>query len=210
LRPSLLMSVPTSRQAFAFLAPLRGRTSVFITPSRRRNSKVARFLLGSLAASRERTVLFDTSSFYGVNMQALTESLPRDFLQQSILIEPPDGQPLEDSLADLLTMKPRAIVIDDLNSLHYLLSASAQRSGTHQLFNYLRLLAFDAKLFNTFVFLTVYRAEGDPSTGKATKRSLPAAGDLQIFTDERAGNMTFRCDQAKGWPNHQFSAPLYF
>ncbi len=204
------MSVPTSRQAFAFLAPLRGKTSVFITPSRRGNSRAARFLLGCLAASRARTVIFDTSSFYGTNIHTLTRSLPRDFLQQSTLIEPQDGPRFEDALAELLSIRPRAIVIDDLNSLHYLLSSDTHRSGTHQLFNFLRLLSFDARLFNLFVFLTVYRAQGDPASEKATKRSLPAAGDLQILTDDHSGNITFRCDQANSWPSGQFSAPVYF
>src|SRR5271165_3277766 len=107
------MSVPTSRQAFAFLSPLKRRVSVFIVPSRQRNSMVARFLLGCLAASRTRTTVYDTSSFYGTNILALTESLPKDFLQQSTLITPQDTQMVDDSIADIFSMKSQAILIDD-------------------------------------------------------------------------------------------------
>ena len=125
------MSVPTSRQAFAFLAPLRRKTSVFIAQNRRGNLEVARFLLGCLAASRKRTVIFDTSSFYGANIRDLAESLPKDFLQRSVLVTPQDDQNLEDSITDVLSMKTDAILIDDLNSLHYLLSSNTPKSGTH-------------------------------------------------------------------------------
>jgi hypothetical protein len=206
------MSVPTVGQAFAFLAPLRGRTSVFITPSRRRNSTVAHFLLGCLAASRMRAVIFDTSSFYATNIRALTESLPKDFLQRSVLITPQDDQRFEDSMADVLNMKTEAILIDDLNALHYLLSSDKQRSGTHQLFTFIRLLSYEARTDNISVFGMVYKTERDSAPERATKRSLSAAADLQITTtsDDRSDRISFRCNEIRSWPNSRFSAPLYF
>jgi hypothetical protein len=205
------MSVPTSRQAFAFLSPLRGGTSVFITTSRRRNSKIAHFLLGCLAATRARTIIFDTSSFYGTNIRALTESLPKDFLQRSVLITPQDGQKLEDSIGEALTTKAEAIVIDDLNALHYLLSSDRQKSGIHRVFTLLRLLSYEARIDGLSVFGTVYKADGDSSTDRMTKRSLSAAADFQITTDDddRSDRITFRCDEVRGWPDNRFSAPLY-
>jgi len=205
------MSVPTAGQAFAFLAPLRGRTSVFITPSRRRNSTVAHFLLGCLAASRMRTVIFDTSSFYATNIRALTESLPKDFLQRSVLITPQDNQRFEDSMTDVLNMKAEAILIDDLNALHYLLSSDKQRSGIHQLFTFIRLLSYEARTDGISVFGTVYKTERDSAPERATKRSLSAAADLQITTnDDRSDRISFRCNEISSWPNNRFSAPLYF
>jgi hypothetical protein len=204
------MSVPTSRQAFAFLGPLRGRTSVFITPSRRRNSNVARFLLGCLAASRTRTIIFDTSSFYGTNIRKLTESLPKDFLQQSALIAPQEGLVLEESLAELLDLKTGAILIDDLNALHHLLSSDRRNSGIRQLFTFLRLLSYQARINGTSVLVTLYRAEPDSTPAKHVRRSLSAAADLQVSTDDNSGRITFRCSEVKGWPNSVFSAPVYF
>ncbi|MDA4113874.1 MAG: hypothetical protein OK474_07495 [Thaumarchaeota archaeon] len=208
------MSVPTPRQAFAFLAPLRGRTSVFITPSRRRNSMVAHFLLGCLAASRMRTVIFDTSSFYATNIGALAESLPKDFLQRSTLITPQDDRRLEDSVTDVLEMKAEAILIDDLNALHYLISSDRRGgSGTHQLFTFIRLLSYQARTENLFVFGTVYKTERDSAPERTTRRSLSAAADLQITTTgttDRSDRISFRCTQTiSGWPDNRFSAPLY-
>jgi hypothetical protein len=204
------MSVPTPRQAFAFLAPLRGRVSVFITPSRRRNSGVARFLLGCLAASRTHVVIFDTSSFYGANMGILTEALPRGFLQQSTLITPQDDQRLGDSIAEVLAVKTGAILIDDLNALHYLLSSDRLQSGTQRLFAFIRLLSYEARINDLFVFGTVYKAEGDSAADRTTKRSLPAAADLQVSTEVHMDRLTFRCEEIKGWPSSRFSTPLYF
>ncbi len=203
------MSVPTHKQAFAVLRPLRGRASVFTVPSRGRNSAVARFLLGCLAESRTSTMIFDTSSFYGANIIDLTQSLPKDFLQQSTLITPPDDLPLEDSMTGVLTVKTGAILIDDLNALHYLLSSGPRRSGTHRLFAFIRLLSYEARINDLYVFGTVYKAEGDSAADRATKRSLSAAADLQIATEARPDHITFRCDEVKGWPNSSFSTPLY-
>ena len=201
------MSVPTSRQAFAFLAPLRGRTSVFITPNRRVNSRVARFLLGCLASCRTRTVIFDTSSFYGSNIRALTESLPKSFLQQSILATPRDSQRFEDSMTEFLALKTEAILIDDLNALHYLLSSERHKSGTYAFFTFLRILSYQARINNLSVFGTLYKA-GDDLTVAKTRRSLSAAADLQIPTDVRSNLITFRCDGIRSWPNNRFSADL--
>ena len=170
------MSVPTHKQAFAFLRPLRGRASVFTVPSRSRNSSVADFLLGCLAESRTSTMIFDTSSFYGANITTLTQSLPKDFLQQSTLFTPPEDLPLEDSMTEALTIKTGAILIDDLNALHYLLSSGTHRSGTHRLFAFIRLLSYEARTNDLYVFGTVYKADGDSAADRATKRSALRGG----------------------------------
>lgn len=204
------MSVPTSRQAFAFLAPLKRKASVFVAPTRRRNLEVTRFVLGCLVASRNaRTIMFDTSSFYGQNARELTESLPRDFLQKCVLIVPQDHKRLENSMTHILESKADAILIDDLNSLHYLLSSETLRSGARTLFTFLRILSFYARTNNTSVIGTVYRTERDLGE-RGTKRSILAAADLQIRTEVALDRLTFRCNEIESWPNSRFSAPLHF
>jgi hypothetical protein len=174
---------------------------------------VAHFLLGCLAASRMRTVIFDTSSFYATNIGGLAGSLPKDFLQRSTLITPQDDRRLEDSLTDVLGMKAEAILIDDLNALHYLLSSDRQGSGIHPLFTFIRLLSYQARTENISVFGTVYKTERDSAPERATRRSLSAAADLQITTTgttDRSDRISFRCSETTGgWPDNRFSAPLY-
>ncbi|MGA2663338.1 MAG: hypothetical protein ABSF83_00135 [Nitrososphaerales archaeon] len=204
------MSVPTSGQAFAFLAPLRGKVSVFVVPGRRRNAGVARFLLGCLAASKTRTLILDTSSFYGSNVRALTRSLPVDFLRRSTLVTPRDGEGLEGSMARTLTAGGAgAVLVDDLNALHHLLSSGEQRgAGTHRAFTFLRLLSYSARDGDLLVFGTLYRAAS--TAERVAKRSLSMAADLQISTEEdRLGRVSFGCAQIEGWPDRRFSAPLY-
>jgi hypothetical protein len=205
------MSVPTSGQAFAFLAPLRRRSSVFIAPTRKRNLEVTRFILGCLAASRTpRTVLFDTSCFYGQNIRELTRSLPREFLQRSVLIIPQDHEGLKDSMTGILETKADAILIDDLNSLHNLLSSETLRSGARALFTFLRMLSYYARINNASVIGTVYRPEMNVAADRGTKRSILAAADLQIRTDINLDRLTFACNEVGGWPNRRFSAPVHF
>ena len=108
-------------------------------------------------------------------------------------------------------MKAEAILIDDLNALHYLLSSDKQRSGIHQLFTFIRLLSYEARTDGISVFGTVYKTERDSAPERATKRSLSAAADLQITTnDDRSDRISFRCNEISSWPNKRFSAPLYF
>jgi hypothetical protein len=154
-------------------------------------------------------VVFDTSSLYGANIRKLTDGLPNDFLQQSSLIVPQEGRPIEESLGELHTPRASAILIDDLNALHYLLSSDKHRSGTRQLFTFLKLLSYEARITDLVVLCTLYRTEGEPAP-KPTKRSLSAAADLQISTDNNPDRITFRCSDATSWPDNRFSAPLYF
>ena len=205
----LLMSVPTSSQAFAFLAPLRGKVSVFVVPDRRRNAMVAHFVLGCLAASKTRTLILDTSSFYGSNVRALTRSLPVDFLRRSTLVTPRGGERLEGSMARTLAAgEAEAVLVDELNALHHVLSSGERGDGTHRAFTFLRLLSYGARNGDLLVFGTLYRA--GTAAERVAKRSLSMAADLQISTGEdRAGRISFECAQVENWPGRRFSAPLY-
>ena len=167
----------------------------------------SRFLLGCLAATRTRTVILDTSSFYGANMGTLARSLSKDFLRESILITPRDDE-RGDSITEALAMKTRAILIDDLNSLRYLLSSPRQRSETSAVVTLLRLLSFEARVNNRSVYGTLYKTDGE-SAEKASKRSVSSAADVRIFVDDHAGAVGFRSDEVDAWPNGRFSAPLY-
>ena len=135
--------------------------------------------------------------------------MPKIFLQQSTLTVPGEDRPIEDSLTEILSLRSRAILIDDLNALHHLLSAGGQQSAVHTVFTLLSLLSYEARISNLSVFATLYKTERD-STERVTKRSLSAAGDLQISTDDRLGRLAFRCNEIKSWPGNRFSAPLYF
>jgi len=200
------MSVPTLKQAYAFLTPLKGRSSAFLVPSRKGNRAVTTFALGCLAGLRMRTIMLDTSCFYGTNIETLTEGLPREFLERSMIFTVTEDTRPEDVLSELIAKKEvKAILIDDLNSLNALMSSGGKKSGIHEVFVLIRMLSYNARINNISILTTVYmNQKGDTSS----RRSLAAAADLQIATEIESSRITFRCDSAYTWPNKKFVATV--
>ncbi len=200
------MSVPTLKQAYAFLSPLRGRSSAFLLASRRGNVAVAAFALGCLAGLKMRTVVLDTSCFYGTNIELLTEGLPKEFLERSTILTVAEDVRPEGVLTDLIAKKEaKAILIDDLNSLNALMSSGHQKSGIHELFVLIRMLSYNARINNVSVLTTVYKSQRADAN---SRRSLAAAADLQITTETDSSCVTFRCDGPDIWPNKKFVAAV--
>jgi hypothetical protein len=204
------MSLPTDRQAYAFLEPLRGRSAIFLIKSRESNVAISRFILGCLAVSRMRATVFDSSCFYSVNIRRLTSGLPKEFLQQSTLLVPTDDSGYEDSLTEMAASDASAVLVDDLNAVLHLLSAQSQKSGIHRLSTFFQILSYSARVNKLLVLGVAYRTESVTAPTKSTKRSLPKISDLQIATDVGVDEIVFHCDAAKAWPAEGFRAPVYF
>lgn len=203
------MSLPTSRQAYAFLRPLRGKSSTFVIKNRTANAAVSRFILGCLAATKNHATILDTSCFHGVNVRELTRGLPKEFLQQSVLQDLPDESRDGDSLGDMLTSDNPVVWIDDMNAVLQLLSSRGQRSGIHRLSTFYHILSYHARVNNATVLGMVYKAAfGTLPTG-ISRRSLPKVSDLQIATELRKDEIVFRCHDMTAWPVEGFRAPLY-
>ena len=177
---------------------------MFIVPSRRRNSGGCPFpsrVPGSIKDARRH--IRHKLVLWGEHGRSLLKSLPKGFLQQSTLITPQDDRRLEDSMTEVLATKTGAILIDDLNAFHYLLSSDRLQSGTQRLFAFIRLLSYEARINDLFVFGTVYKAEGDSAADRATKRSLSAAADLQVSTEVRIGPSHVQVRRDKGLAEQQ-------
>jgi hypothetical protein len=167
---------------------------------------VTAFALGCLAGLKMRTVMLDTSCFYGTNIEVLTGRLPKEFLERSMILTVKDEARPVDVLAELIARKDaKAIFIDDLNSLHALMSSGGQKSSIHELFVLIRLLSYNARINNILVLTTVYRSQRADAN---SRRSLAAAADLQITTEIDSSFITFRCDSAGIWPNKKFGATV--
>jgi hypothetical protein len=200
------MSVPTVKQAYAFLNPLRGRSSAILVANRDANAAVTKFALGCLAESKVRTVLLDTSCFYGTNIQALTEGIPREFLERTTLLTIPEGARPEAVLTELMANpEAKAILIDDLNSLNALMSEGDAKSSIHELFVLIRMLSYYARINGIVIFATVYKSQRSDSN---SRRSLAAAADFQIETETEPSSITFRCESVGVWPAKKFVATV--
>lgn len=205
------MSLPTRGQAYAFLEPLRGKSAIFLVKSRNDHGAVSRFILDCLAASRIRVAVLDTSCFYGVNIRKLAGSLPRQFLQQSTLLQlSDDDMNDEDSLTDMVASDASAILMDDLNAVLHLLSSQGQKSGIHRLSTFYHILSYSARINKLLVLGFVYKGDSGALPARSTKRSLPKISDLQVTCEVRDGEIVFRCDGISGWSTDGFRIPLYF
>jgi hypothetical protein len=207
---SLLMSLPTRRQAYAFLEPLRAKSVIFIVSGRKAHIEVSGFVLGCLAASRTRTAVLDTSCLYGVNVRKLAGELPKDFVQQSTLLHLSDDPGYEDSVTEMVAVDAPAILIDDLNAVLHLLSSQGQKSGIHRLATLYHILSYNARLNGLLVLGIAYSIDSSGPLKRSTKRSLPNMSDLQVVTETRADEIVFQCGEIDSWPSDGFRAPIYF
>lgn len=202
------MSLPTHRQAYAFLRPLTGRTCTFVVKNRVSNLAVSRFILGSLAESQIPVVVLDTSRFQGVNIASLTEGLPKDFLQRSVLMTVPDYSTEAEALSQIVGAESRALIIDDVNAVLHLLSSRGRKSGIHRLSTFFHLLSYHARLNRMLILGVVYRSTFGSVHAGITKRSLPKISDLQVTAEVREDGVVFRSSDITAWPAEGFAAPL--
>jgi hypothetical protein len=203
------MSLPTHRQGYSFLEPLRGKSAVFLIGDRKDNLIVSRFLLGCLTVLKVNATLFDTSCFYGVNIREITQGLSKEFLQQSTLVQFSDTSDPEDSLSDIVTMDSSAILIDDLNAILHLLSSQSRRSGIHRLATFYRVLSHEAMMNKLFLLGSIYKSKPQTTASSRHKRSLADFADLQITVETEADELAFHCNKIVTWPTGGFRAPVY-
>lgn len=200
------MSIPSPKQAYAFLTPLKNKSSAFIVQDRRANLFVARFALSCLATLRMRTLILDTNCFYGTNVEILANGLPEKYLRDTKIITI-SNHLLERSLAELTTKETRVLIIDDMNALRSLLSRESRNSSIHKLFLLIRVLSYEARVNNLLILTTVYK---NANTQSNLKRSLSSSADLQITTEVHSPSLTFNCDSIENWPGNKFAANVYF
>jgi len=204
------MSLPTRRQAFAFLRPLKGKSTTFIVANRNANLSASRFILTCLATLRIDAGLFDTSCCYGVNIRKLTDGLPSDFKQRSTISYITEGLTYEESLTRMLLLESPAILIDDLNAILHLLSSHNRKSGIHRLSTFYHTLSYAARLNSLLVMGMVYKT-GPGSAARSSQRSLSRISEVQVVTEARVGgDVTFRSDDVPEWPKDGFRATPYF
>ena len=203
------MSLPTLRQAYAFLGPLKGKSSTFLVKGRTANAIISHLILGCLSVTKLDVTVLDTSNFFGTNMPKLTGNLPKEFLQKNFIERIPDDSSEEIPLTEVIATDASVVWIDDMNAIFHLLSSRNQRSGIQLLSTFYRMLSYSARINNTVVLGTVYKTTFGTAVSGIAKRSLPELSDLQVFTDVRAGEAVFRCHEITVWPAEGFVVPLY-
>jgi hypothetical protein len=201
------MSLPTRRQAYAFLEPLRGSSAVFLLRDRGAHFALSAFLLRSLAVLRLPVAVLDTNCFYATNIQRMVRGISKQFLQQSNLLHFTDD--VSDSMSQMVASESSTKVVDDLNTILHLLSFRQKKSGIHDLSNFYHILSYDARVNNTFALGVIFKTDSNRFPARTTDRTLPKISDLQITTEVHDEEMLFRCSAIKSWPSGRFRVSLY-
>src|SRR2546421_8864864 len=94
------MSLPTQREAEAFLTPLRAKSTVFLLENRTTDLLFSRFLLSCLVRTRNEALVADINAFYSSNAQRIAPE--SDALQSISLSLPLFFFQAEDGIRDLI------------------------------------------------------------------------------------------------------------
>src|SRR2546428_2016560 len=192
------MSLPTQREAEAFLTPLRSRSTVFLLNDRETDLLCSRFLLGCLVRTRNEALVADINAFYSSNAQRIAPG--SDGLQNISLSLPPPGFAVEPWIVDFLIGAGAAFVIlDDLNTLYHLLSFDGSKRAGNRISFLIALTSFLARTRLQTIISKVYARNRPMQNGRRGARSLDRLGDLGVAVKYEASELTFTCKNRSVW-----------
>jgi hypothetical protein len=193
------MSLPTQREAEAFLTPLRSRSTVFLLDDRATDLLFSRFLLGCLVRTRKEALVADINAFYGSNAQRIAPG--SDALQNINLALPPPGFAVEPWIVDFLigAADPAVVILDDLNTLYHLLSFDGSKRAGNRISFLIALTSFLARTRPQTIVSKVYARNGPIQNGRRGARSLDRLGDLGVAVKYEASELTFTCKKGSVW-----------
>src|SRR2546428_1069432 len=193
------MSLPTQREAEAFLTPLRSRSTVFLLNDRETDLLCSRFLLGCLVRTRNEALVADINAFYSSNAQRIAPG--SDGLQNISLSLPPPGFAVEPWIINFLigAADPAVVILDDLNTLYHLLSFDGSKRAGNRISFLVALTSFLARTRPQTIISKVYARNRAIQNGRRGARSLDRLGDLGVAVQFEASELTFTCKNGSGW-----------
>ena len=197
------MSIPATEQVNSFLAPLKGKVAVLLLHDRETKMTLSRFLMRCAYVQAADTIILDADAFYCTNIDLLTEKMNDDgrFLTKTEMVLLPEKRFKVSHLAPLVSSKTQILILDDLNSLYSLASASRK---SHELSVFMKLLSHNARMNRSWVIGTAYRTERT-TTASTNGHSLAGLGDVLVDTELREGSLLLKASFKDYWPNNEFS-----
>lgn len=202
------MRLPSPRQANAFFAPLKRKTTTFVVEGREVNLHLAQFLIGLASVLKWRVLVLDTGAFYAANIISVSEKQPDNQKRGVSIRIPTNDLRLEEWLVDSILTKYELLIVDDMNSLHHLLGFLEKRSGGRKLHFIGRTLSYFARSENRTVVLNLYKNVMDSAPLGESSRSLAKYADLVVSVELQDSFIRFRCNQGRAWANNFFSARI--
>src|SRR2546428_7847049 len=189
------MSLPTQREAEAFLTPLRAKATVFRLDDRATDLLFSRFLLTCLVRARSEVLVADINAFYSSNAQRIAPESEAPNIRLSL---PPPGFAVEPWIVDFLIGAPDAavVILDDLNTLYHLLSFDGSKRTGNRMSFLIALTSFLARTRLQTIISKVYARNRPIQNGRRGARSLDRLGDLGVAVQKQGSGVTFPC---KNW-----------
>src|SRR2546428_12724399 len=193
------MSLPTQREAEAFLTPLRSRSTVFLLNDRETDLLLTLFLLGFLERTRNEALVAAINPFSSSNAQRLAPGSVG--LQNISLSLPPPGFAVEPWIVDFLigAADPAVVILDDLNTLYHLLSFDGSKRAGNRISFLIALTSFLARTRPQTIISKVYARNRPIQNSRHGARSLDRLGDLGVAVEYEASELTFACKNGSGW-----------
>ncbi len=203
------MSLPTSRQAYAFLAPLKSKSSIFVVGSTEANLSLARFVFGCLEVMNASAHIFDIDAFYGSNAIEVTKTSSPGFLENISLSIPKSTASIEYWLVDQLAQcsEGDVILVHDLNTVYHSIAIGDSKSALKRLSLIMALLSFLARTKRQIALSTLYERDRLVEN-RLRQHSLNKLGDLTISVKSLPTVLSFECTRGKAWKGNSFSIRL--
>lgn len=200
------MSLPTTRQAYAFLAPLKSKSSIFIVGSTEVNLSFARFIFGCLEVMKTKAHIFDIDAFYGSNAMEVTKASSPDFLEDVSLSIPKSAFAIEYWFVDQLARgrEGDVVLVHDLNTVYHSIAIGDSRSAIKKLSLIMGLLSFLTRTKRQIALSTLYERDGVVEN-RLRRRSLNRLGDLTISVELQSKALSFECTRGSAWKGNTFS-----
>src|SRR5712691_3341525 len=204
------MSLPTQREAEAFLTPLRSRSTVFLVDNRATDLLFSRFLLGCLVRTRNEALVADINAFYGSNARRVAPE--SDALQNISLSLPPPSFAVEPWIIDFLigAVDAAVVILDDLNTLYHLLSFDGSKRAGNRMSFLMALTSFLARTRRQTIISKVDARNRPIQNSRRGARSLDRLGDLRVSVEYQANELTFTSKNGRGWRDGTFSVRVTY
>jgi hypothetical protein len=191
------------QQAHSFIEPIRGKTATFLVDSRQANLSFAKAILSLTATTMGDCTIFDIDAFYSSNSDEILSAFPPSAIKSIRVYVTEPGSSVETELPRLFKAESKIFIVDSLNTLYHLFSASDVNSRSRKLAFTVASLSYLAKTSGKAVLFTMYRREKTVKTGGSG--SISNLSDMTASVEATGSELRMKCERGMAWPEGRYS-----
>jgi hypothetical protein len=193
----------SAQKAHSFLEPLKGKATTFLVENRQTNLILAQGIATLAGTVADGCTIFDINALYSSNSEEILSTLPLSAVRLTYVRVPEPGSRIEAELPKLLRADSGVLIIDSLNTLYHLLSASDVGSRSRKLAFAVISLSYFARTSGKAVLFSMYRRERTMKTGGG--RSIANLSDATVSVQAANSELLMKCERGTVWPGGVFS-----